>query len=186
MKTEFLKSLGITDQDTIDSIMAENGRDITKVRKELDSANAKVEGLQSQLTERDNQLSELQKTVDKNSNVAKQLEELQAANNQMKSDYENKLATMQRDNEIEGKLRDAKARNVKAVKALLDLSDGVDIDTQITNLKGAQDTSFLFEGESEKQPPAGSTPAGSKGDPQHTGTNQLSFQEAIKNAINKK
>lgn len=185
MKTEFLKSLGITDQDTIDSIMAENGRDITKVRRELDNANAKVEGLQSQLTERDNQLGELQKTVDKNSNLAQKLEKLQADNDQMKSDYEHKLTAMQRDNEIEGKLRDAKAKNVKAVKALLDMSEGADIDTQIANLKAAADSSFLFDGnDSQKQPPAGSEPAGSKGNQQSGKTQTVSFTQAIANALN--
>lgn len=185
MKTEFLKSLGITDQDTIDSIMAENGRDITKVRKELDSANAKVEGLQSQLSERDSQLSELQKTVDKNSNIAQQLEKLQADNNQMKSDYEKKLANMQRDNEIDGKLRDAKAKNIKAVKALLDMSEGADIDSQIATLKGAEDSSFLFDTESQKQPPAGTTPAGNKGNPQQPTKQNIGLAQAVANALNK-
>lgn len=186
MKTEFLKSLGITDQDTIDSIMAENGRDITKVRRELDSANAKVEGLQSQLDERDNQLKELKKTVDKNTDVARQLEELQAANTQMKSDYENKLATMQRDNEIEGKLRDANAKNVKAAKALLDLSEGApDIDSQITALKAAENSSFLFGVDSTKQPPAGSTPAGAKiGGEQHKET--LTLTQLVANKLSNK
>lgn len=185
MKTEFLKSLGITDQDTIDSIMAENGRDITKVRKELDSANAKVEGLQSQLSERDNQLSELQKTVDKNSNIAQKLEKLQSDNDQMKSDYEHKLAAMQRDNEIDGKLRDAKAKNIKAVKALLDMSDGADIDSQITNLKAAEDSAFLFEADSQRQPPTGATPAGSKGDPQQPARQNIGLAQAVANVLNK-
>lgn len=55
MKTDFLKGLGL-EQDAIDKIMAENGKDIAKVK-------ADVEELKKQLTDKDASIEELNKTI---------------------------------------------------------------------------------------------------------------------------
>ncbi|WP_018592617.1 phage scaffolding protein [Terrisporobacter glycolicus] len=64
MKREFLKNLGLTDEQ-IDSIMAENGKDIEKHKASLDKANQdlettkeKVTGLEMQLADANTQIQQ--------------------------------------------------------------------------------------------------------------------------------
>lgn len=45
MKREFLKGLGLTDE-AIDSVMAENGRDIERQKEKLEAQKAEMEALQ--------------------------------------------------------------------------------------------------------------------------------------------
>lgn len=184
MKSDFLRELGVTDQKIIDSIMAENGRDITKAQKDYDAVCARVEGLEAQLTERDSQLKDLKKSAKDNESLIAKITELETANTTMKNEYESKLNQMKRDNEVEGKLRDAKAKNIKAVRALLDL-DG-DIDKQIETLKSAEDSKFLFEAAQTTQtnPPAGTTPPAGNTTTNTTKT-ELSFADKISAALKK-
>ena len=48
MKRDFLKELGLTDEQ-IDSIMSENGKDIEKHKREAETYKGKLEGIQEQL-----------------------------------------------------------------------------------------------------------------------------------------
>lgn len=50
MKTEFLKELGLEDE-VINKIMAENGKDITKEKKKTDKLKTELDGVKTQLTE---------------------------------------------------------------------------------------------------------------------------------------
>ena len=74
--------------------------------------------------------------------VAQQLAEESAA---MKEEYESKISALMRENEIDIALREAGARNLKAVKALLDSDE--DFKSQIEQLKANEDTKFLFDRE---------------------------------------
>lgn len=58
-------------------------------------------------------------------------------------EYEKKISLMKRENEIDILLRENGARNIKAVKALLE--EGDDFANQIERLKNGEDTKFLFE-----------------------------------------
>lgn len=177
MKVEFLKDLGITEKSIIDAIMAENGKDIDKVRHDKDAANTEINGLKKQLAERDSQLNELKKSVGDNEALTAKIAELENINKTVKADYENQLESLRKDNEIESKLRDAKAKNIKAAKALLNPND--DLDKQIKFLKEQEDTKFLFEGETKIQVPAGTTPASGI----TVTTKELTFAERIGNAL---
>lgn len=180
MKTEFLNSLGIEDKEVIRSIMAENGRDVENAKKDHEELAQKVEGLESQLAERDKQLTELKKSAKDNEELTKKITELEENNKTIKSEYEGKLESMRLDSEIEGKLRDAKAKNVKAVRALIDPKG--DLDEQIKTLKSGEDTGFLFETEQKNPaPPAGSRPAGSQKQPNA----EMSFSDRISAALRK-
>lgn len=66
-----------------------------------------------------------------------------ADNDAMREEYEDKIRCIKRENEIDILLRESGARNVRAVKALLD--DGDDYKEQIENLKRSEDTRFLFD-----------------------------------------
>lgn len=181
MKTDFLKNLGIVDQAVIDAIMAENGRDVNHARKESEELTSQVAGLQKQLDERDEQLKGLKKSVKDNESLTAKISELEDANAKMKGDYEDQLTALRRDNEIEGKLRTAKARNIAAVKALL--KDGEDVDAQIKALQESEDTSFLFGEDAPKPTPAGTNP--SSGNPTPPANTELSFADRIGRALHK-
>ena len=71
---------------------------------------------------------------------------------QLQVDLDTKLQEMQKTHDRENKVRDAKAKNVKAVMALLDPEK--DVDEQLTALKAGEDTAFLF-GETTVGSPAG-------------------------------
>lgn len=164
MKSDFLRNLGITDQSVIDSIMAENGKDVNAAKGKNTELEAKVTELEGQLADRDTQLTTLKESVKDNEKLTAKITELETANNEAKTAYENKIAEIQKTHAIESGVRDAKAKNVKAVMALLDMNkitykegklDG--LSGQIETLTKGEDTSFLF-GESKPNIPSGTQP----------------------------
>ena len=164
MKTEFLKTLGIVEQSVIDAIMAENGKDINAVKSNTETLTSQIAELQTQLNDRDTQLKDLKKSVKDNEALTNKITELETANANAKTEYESKIAAIQKLHAVESGVRDAKAKNVKAVMALLDMdkitfTDGkIDgLSTQIDALTKGDDTSFLF-GEAQTPPPTGTKP----------------------------
>ncbi len=155
MKTEFLKGLGL-EQDVIDKIMAENGKDIEKHKGEATEAKTAVEKLEAQLGERDKQLEELKK-VD-GAGLQAKITELQTANKTAQSEYDANLKKMALDNKIEVALMGAKAKSTKAVRALLDEAkislDGENVlglNEQMEALK--KEAPYLFGEEKLQNPP---------------------------------
>lgn len=78
----------------------------------FDEVNTSKKQLEDNLTDRDKQLDDLKKQVKDNADLTKQIEDLQASNRQIKLD-----------NAVSMALMSSKARNIKAVKALLDLTN---------------------------------------------------------------
>lgn len=191
MKTQFLKDLGITEQETIDAIMAENGKDINHVKSQQTTLETKVTDLQTQLADRDKQLSDLKNSVKDNEELTKKISELENANKNAASEFEDKLSKIQKTHAIENGVRDAKAKNSKAVMALLDIDkitfeDGEvkGLSEQLEGLKTNEDTSFLF-GETDPKPPAGAKPNNPPGGNGGTPPTSLSFGEAIAKSLGK-
>lgn len=165
MKTEFLKSLGIDDQDVINKIMAENGKDINAAKGNTEQLQTGNESLKEQLKDRDNQLKDLKKLTTDNEALTNKITELQDANKKAQKQYDDKLAEMQKSHAIESAVRDAKAKNAKAVIALLDadkitMKDGelFGISEQLKALSEGEDTSFLFESTQPAPQPSGTSP----------------------------
>ncbi|EJE97702.1 phage scaffolding protein [Liquorilactobacillus mali] len=152
---EFLKTLGI-EGDSLEKIMSEVGKDKgisaekVELQSKIDSLTSQNDDLNSQIKERDGQLSTLKKSAGDNEELKAQIKSLQDENKQAATDYQSKLAEQSKNFKIDSALRDAKARNPKAVKALLDL-DKVSVDGD--NLVGfkdqleavQKDNDFLFE-----------------------------------------
>lgn len=162
MKTDFLKSLGITEQSVIDQIMAENGRDVNKVRDELGTYKTQVTDLQQQLSAKDNEFKTLQVKANQVDSLTEQVNTLIADKNQLTNDLNTKVGALQKSYAIESGLRDAKAKNVKAVMALLDMdkisyADGnlTGLNEQLETLQKGEDTSFLFVSGDNHQAPSG-------------------------------
>lgn len=186
MKTQFLKDLGILEQETIDAIMAENGKDINAVKGNTATLEAEIAELKTQLNERDTQLTTLKESVKDNDKLTKKITELEEANNTAKTEYENKIISLQKNHAIESAVREAKAKNVKAAMALLDMEKITYVDgkldgltTQLDALAKGEDTSFLF-GES-KPAPAGTN----LNNPPSNGGNSTPTSNSLTEAITK-
>ena len=107
----------------------------------------------SQVKERDKQLETLKKSAGDNEDLQKQIEQLQSDNATAKANHESEMNQLKVQFAVEKALTGAKAKNIKAVKALLDLDDAkLDKDgnvkglqEQIDKLVAGDDTKFLFE-----------------------------------------
>ncbi len=155
MKREDLKNLGLTDEQ-IEKVMAEHGKDITSLQEKVNGLTNERDGLKSQLDERDQQLVNLQKNSKNVDDLNEQIKQLQSDNKKANEEWQNKLATQTKNFKIETALREAKAKNVKAVLPFID-TEKVTVDGD--NLKGLDDQikaiqqsdSYLFE-ESKPEP----------------------------------
>ena len=142
MKTEDLKAQGFTDEQ-IKYIMAENGKDI-----EAEKAKIKVET--EKLTKANETIKSLQETVKKFDGV--DVEKLKQDLADAETKYNTELSAIKLNNALEMALIKGKAKNTKAVKALLDTEsiklDGdklLGLEEQLAKLK--TDNSYLFEEE---------------------------------------
>lgn len=189
MKTEYLKSLGITDQATIDAIMAENGRDINAAKADLESQKEKVKALEKAASEAEKEIEGLRKGVGEAETLQKELEELRSAKAQADEAHASELVALKKSHLVENGLRDARAKSVKAVIPFLDM-DKITLDEnglsglneQVEALTKGENTSFLFDAEPT---PSGLTPPPSAPTDKGKPSTGLSFREAIEAAITK-
>lgn len=142
MKTEFLKELGLNEEQ-VKAVMAENGKDIEAEKTKAGEA-------QKQLETANNTIKELQDAAKKFDGadpeaLKKQISDLQAK-------YDKDLAATKTASALEVALMKAGAKNVKAVKALLNEADIkldgdklLGLEAQLEALKKEND--FLFNKE---------------------------------------
>lgn len=161
MKSEFLKNLGITEQSVIDQIMAENGRDVEKVRNDLTTEKQKVTDLQNQLNDANGKIATLETQAGDTTALNQQIEQLKNDKTNLENELNTKVSQIQKTYAIENGVRDAKARNLKAVMAQLDMEkityengELSGLTEQLEALKTGEDTSFLF-GDTQTGTPAG-------------------------------
>ncbi len=189
MKTDFLKNLGITEQSVIDQIMAENGRDVNAAKADLNNYKQQVTDLQGQITAKDNEIATLTAKVGEVDTLRTENAQLKTDKTNLTTELNTKVNEMKKEYAIENGVRDFKARNTKAVIALLDRSkityendELKGLTEQLETLKTGEDTSFLF-GE-VKSAPAGThvhTPPAGGGTPQTSN----SLAEAVAKAMSK-
>ena len=137
MKTEFLKGLGL-EQDVIDKIMAENGKDIAAEKAKT----TKAEG------ERDNYKSQLETATEslekfKDIDPAAMQGEINKLNQQLKdkdAEYAEKEADRIFSDTIKEAIKTAGGRNEKAVMAMLDMDALKESKNQSEDIKKALET----------------------------------------------
>ena len=149
MQRKFLEELGL-EKEVIDKIMSENGSDIENTKKKLEA-------------ERDNYKSQLetaQETLKSFDGV--DVNDLKGKITQLTNDltaketeYQGKLADIEFTNAIESALNGAGAKNIKAVKALLDIDALKSSKNQAEDIKNALETvksenDYLFQTEQPK------------------------------------
>ncbi len=142
MKRKFLEDMGLS-KEQIDHILDENSQDIgkakselTSVQTELQNAKTEIDGLKNQLSERNTKISELE-----------------AANQTKDAEHQAEMHRLRLDAAVEAALVGAKAKNIKAVKALLNLEDAElakdgtvkGLAEQLEQLAKAEDSKFMFD-----------------------------------------
>lgn len=150
MERDFLKKLDI-DPDAIDKVMAQYGKDVQGYKDEAEQAKSSAEELKKQLSDRDIQIKDFKKSAGDNQELQSKLDDALAKNKEQAKQYDEKIAGIKKDNAISNALRDAGAKNSKAVSALMDLEkvslddngNLIGIDDQIKNLKKSD--SYLFK-----------------------------------------
>lgn len=160
MTRKQLEDLVLT-KEQADSIIKINGDDIENAKSasaaEIKNLQTEVDGLKTQVGDRDKQLETLKVSAGDNADLKKQIEDLQTENATAKANYESELNQLKIDFAVEKALTGAKAKNIKAVKALLELNDAkLDKDgnvkglaEQIEKLTSGDDTKFLFEAQKQ-------------------------------------
>ena len=198
MKRDFLKELGIEDKATIDKILDENSADIGRAKGETDDLKVQIKQLEGQLSKKTSEFDELKESTKDYSELGEKIKQLELEKNQLATDkaqltidLDNKVAEIQKTHAIENGVRDAKAKNLKAVMAQLDMDkitfkDGQlsGLSEQLDALTKSEDTSFLF-GDTHGGSPAGTQPnnppAGTGGTP----VTGKTFTDAIAAALSK-
>ena len=162
MTRKQLEDLGLT-KEQADSVMKINGDDIENAKgtasTEIKNLQTEVEGLKTQVGDRDKQLEALKASAGDNADLKKQIEDLQTKNATAKATHESELNQLKIDFAVEKALMGAKAKNIKAVKALLELGEAKldkdgnvkGLDEQIEKLRSGDDTKFLFEAQKQQK-----------------------------------
>lgn len=159
MKTEFLKGLGL-EQDVIDKIMAENGKDIAAEKAKTTKAEGERENFKDQLATatatlekfKDVDPTAMQGEIDK---LAQQLKDKDA-------EYAAKEADRIFSDTIKEAIKTAGGRNEKAVMAMLDMDTLKASKNQSEDIKKALDTvkesdAYLFGANEPFLNPVGAT-----------------------------
>ncbi len=151
MKRDFLKNLGIEDKDIIDKILDENSADIGKAKGELQTYKDKVTDLEGQIKTYEGEIATLTKKVGDTDALNQQIAQLTTDKTNLTNELNTKVSEIQKTHAIENGVRDAKARNIKAVLAQLDMEKITfengqlsGLSEQLESLKTGEDTSFLF------------------------------------------
>lgn len=153
LKRDELKDLGLT-ADQIDSIMKIHGTDVESFKSryaDYDELKTQNEELSNQVAKNEKDLKSLAKSSKDNEDLQNTIKTLQDENKQIKTDFESKISGMKLNSAIDNSLAEHKARNNKAVKALLDMDNikfGEDgkltgLDDQLANIQ--KENSFMFD-----------------------------------------
>ena len=159
MKTEFLKGLGL-EQDVIDKIMAENGKDIAAEKAKTVKAEGERDNFKDQLATATESLEKF-KDVD----PAAMQGEIDKLNQQLKdkdAEYAAKEADRIFSDTIKEAIKTAGGRNEKAVMAMLDMDALKASKNQSEDIKKALETvkesdAYLFGSDEPFKNPVGAT-----------------------------
>lgn len=124
-------------------------------KETFDEKVKKVNALEEQIEQRDSQIEQLKEDTNASKELKAKIEELQEKNEQTQTELQEKLKQQKLESEIDKALLKNKARNPKAVKALLEMDkvevtdEGVNgLNEQLESIKENDD--YLFEKEEEK------------------------------------
>jgi hypothetical protein len=155
MNKEDLIAMGLTEEQAKKVMDSLNGNYVTKTR--FNEVNEENKTLKKSVSDRDKQLEDLKKSSGDNEELKKQIETLQQENANQKKAHDAEMTQLRLDNAIDAALTAAGAKNIKAVRALIDTSKvKVGEDGKLTGfddlLSAVQKSdSYLFTEKQQKQ-----------------------------------
>ena len=184
MNKKELMNRGLSDEHA--DIVLEMIKDSFVPLYRFNEINDKMKSYKSQLDDKTAEVETLTKKVGDTDKLNKEIKDLKDANSKAAGEHASALASLKKSNAIDGVLRDSKAKNVKAVKALLDLdkityeNDTLSgLEEQIKALQESDQSKFMFE-TTPVYAPKGTEP----GEPSGGSANKtMSFGDAIKAAL---
>lgn len=165
MNKEDLIAMGLTEEQAKKVMDSLDGNYVTKTR--FNEANEENKTLKKSVSDRDKQLEDLKKSSGDNEELKKQIETLQQENANQKKAHDAEMTQLRLDNAIDAALTAAGAKNIKAVRALIDTSKvKVGEDGKLTGfddlLSAVQKSdSYLFTEKQQKQSFKGFQPGAS-------------------------
>lgn len=172
MTRKELEDLGLS-KEQADAVIKINGADIENAKSvsavEIKNLETEVSGLKTQVSDRDKQLETLKATAGDNETLKTQIADLQVENTKTKEAHESEMTQLKVDFAVERALTGASAKNIKAVKALLNLTDAKldkegnvkGLQEQIDKLIADEGTKFLFNVQQNQQQFKGFQPGAS-------------------------
>lgn len=156
MKKDFLAQLGLNEEQA-QAVLVQYGKDVTSIKANNEQLQTQVDELQTQVGDRDKQLKKLEKAAGDNVELQKEIADLREKNEKQANEWQTKISEQSKNFSISNALRDAGAKNVKAVTALLDM-DKVSVDDNgnliglSDQVKALQETdAYLFAQKQEEQ-----------------------------------
>lgn len=148
MKRELLEEMNL-EKEQIDTIMAANGKDIENAKGDLSSKETELADTKKLLEDANNEIEGF-KDLDVEG-IKQASEEYKSKYEQAQEDAKKELEGVKFEHELESAIRDSKAKNTKAVKALLDietLRGSNNRNESIAEALGVvkSDNDYLFEG----------------------------------------
>lgn len=183
MKREELKAKGLTDEQ-IEFVMAENGRDVEAQKTKTTATETERDGLKTQLGEANKQIDAFKEM--KPDDLKKAADDYKTKFEEAQKEAKNQVDQLRFDHALDSALVTAKAKNAKAVRALLNTEllklaeDGSvsGLNDQLEKLK--KDSGYLFDADGKQTPPPTIVTPGKVLENQPTGT----FAEAIAEKLN--
>ena len=120
MKKEDLIAMGLSEDQAKKVMDSLDGNFVTKAR--FNEVNEENKTLKQSVADRDKQLEDLKKSSGDNAELKKQIETLQQQNADQKKAHDAEMAQLKLDNAIDAALTAAGAKNIKAVRAMIDTS----------------------------------------------------------------
>lgn len=155
MNKEDLIAMGLTEEQAKKVMDSLDGNYVAKTR--FNEVNEENKTLKKSVSDRDKQLEDLKKSSGDNEELKKQIETLQQENANQKKAHDAEMTQLRLDNAIDAALTAAGAKNIKAVRALIDTSKvKVGEDGKLTGfddlLSAVQKSdSYLFTEKQQKQ-----------------------------------
>ena len=141
-------------------IMIDDGNFIPKAR--FDEVNEQKNEYKKMVDDRDKQLESLKEKAKGHDDLTAKLTELEEQNKNTKTEYEAKMAELKKNTAIDLFLSKQKAKNVKAVKALLDMGkvslDGENLIGLEEQLKALKESDPYLFGDAKPKVGGGSNP----------------------------
>lgn len=120
MEKKDLIAMGLTEEQAKKVMDSLDGNFVTKTR--FNEVNEENKTLKQSVADRDKQLDDLKKSSGDNAELKKQIETLQQQNADQQKAHDAEMAQIKLDNAIDAALTAAGAKNLKAVRAMIDTS----------------------------------------------------------------